>query len=314
MIDSSIVNELAGWKPQKLAAHLLIFLIVMALIVSACVPGDGSPEASAENVLFESNIGAEFTGFTISFQYPRELEVGYFSDSGAFGWMVSDADPQDVFWSANQTGEEISILLMLSNENEEFSGHTPVQLLEEQFSQVGQVEEFTENEKQVAYYYQSGEVRAAIVAPGVFLILSGNYPAGKEELARKCVDAILHSVEFHDAEGRDFSSEIVWGTRREGPLAAGAETKGYLPLSSGSSWEIKHKGGPLTLNIDALSQEAEISVDILDKDGKSVLAEGAISFTGKLEDQTVSLPGEGIYTLQILPQSEWYGWYEIQIK
>jgi len=301
--------------PLQKKSLYLAWVTALALAVTACAPGGKSPDgANPENVLFESNIGAEFTGYTVSFQYPRSLEVGYFSDSGVFGWTIADANPQEVFWRANQAGDEISILLMLWQENDEFAGQSPVQLLEQQFSTTEKITEFTEGEKQVAYYYQSGEVRAAIVSPNVFLMLFGSFPTEKEEQARNCVETILHSVKFHDAAGKDYSSATIWGIRNEGPLAKSNEQRGYLPLASASAWEIQTSGNELTLTIASLDQDAELMVDILDKDGKSTLTEGGIQFTGKLEGQKISLPADGTYTIQILPQSDWYGWYTIQIQ
>jgi hypothetical protein len=69
----------------------------------------------AELVTFDSNAMAEFTGVTISFQHPREWQTGCFSDSGTSGWLVSDADPNDAFWPALSTGEEIVIVMLVSN-------------------------------------------------------------------------------------------------------------------------------------------------------------------------------------------------------
>jgi hypothetical protein len=98
------------------------------------------------NVLFESNVGTEYTGVTISFEHPREWQTGYFSDSGAYGWIVSDADPNEVFWGSNQTENEIIILLM---DGEEAKPDTsPSQLIQEIGNgSVEGITEISENDK-----------------------------------------------------------------------------------------------------------------------------------------------------------------------
>ncbi|MBI3163253.1 MAG: hypothetical protein HYZ24_01105 [Chloroflexi bacterium] len=339
MSEISAAGKFAHWK-RPLFSRVFSATMVLAIGLSACsssvseitktpnptathtpspTPTPTStpvPPVITENVFYESNAYAEYTGFTISFQHPREIEVGYVSDSGAFGWMLADADPQSAFWESTSTGNEISLLLMFDEIGEPSSSPA------DRLGQIGQglpadaqISEFTEGEQQVAYYVNSGHVGAVVSTSKFAFIIFGSYPTEKEDATRNCVETILHSLEFQDAGGRDFSKETVWGTRKEGPLASGNERDGYIPLGSASTWEIsQNNGSNITLSIDTKAADAEVSVDILDKDGKSVLSSGTIKFTGKLENQKITLPGNGTYIIQMFAPGGWYGWYTIQIQ
>lgn len=268
------------------------------------------------NVLFNSNVGAEYTGVTVSFEHPREWQTGYFSDSGAYGWLITDAeDPNEVFWSPS--GNEIIILLIVGDSLE--PNMSPSQLLE-QFGVPSTNEgiiRITEKNVQAAYILEDGEFHGAAIVQQNAYLLGGEYPNIKEIALQNGLEIILRSLATHDAKNIVISSDLAWGIRNEGILVRGTSREGYVPPSSISMWTIDGKANQeIFVSIDSNKSESKIIFDINDTDGKSILPSGSVSFTGKLEGETVKLPVSGVYSIQIYPstESQWYGSYQIEIK
>ncbi len=302
-----------GTFPTRSPKYILLLLLSCILILTAC---NATPVAQ-EKVSFTTNIGAEFIGHSLSFQYPRNLEVGYWSDSGAYGWLIADADPNKVFWASNQTGEEMVILMVLQQNDGDNSDFA--QLVEEMKNDlppIASVEEFTQDEKQVAYFIGTGEAGGIVVTPEVVLWISGNFPPEKEDIARSAVETVLRTARFPKVDDPESLNYSVWGTRDEGPLEKGEILEGYLPVCSESSWKFNQdSGNTVTLSIDTGDVESVLWVDILDLTGNSVLSAGKFEVSRNLINQSIDLPGEGTYNLLIQAGSSscWYGWYQIQL-
>lgn len=296
---------------------IFAFTVCLVMVfIASCQSATPTPFVPSANVLFESNVGVEYTGVTISFEHPREWQTGYFSDSGAYGWVIADADPNEVFWERNTTGNEIVFILMGGEEAKPDT--SPSQLIQEMGNgSVEGITEIIENDKQAAYVVNAGELRAAIILNQKTFSLFGSYPNDKETAVRNGLETILRSLTTHDAKDLAISNNLAWGTRNEGLVIAGTTRDGYAPLASISMWTIDGKANQeILVTIDSNTPESQITFDITDKDGKSILPEGAISFSGKLESEKITLPDSGVYSIQIYPSpdSQWYGSYKIEIK
>jgi hypothetical protein len=285
----------------------------LGILSQHCNIKQALPSIAQDNVLFTTNIGAEIIGYTLLFQHPRYLEVGYFSDSGAYGWLISDTNPNEAFWNSNQTGDEIVILMMLAqieNKSSEFEAQ-----FQENVPAGAPIEEISEGDKQGAYYVNAGETRGFVITQEIIFTIYGRFPPEKEDTARSIVETVLSSSAFPNTDGQDINFAI-WGTRFEGPLEKGEINDGYLPVSSESSWEFNQDNGNIVdIAINTGVEESVLLIDILDQQGISVLPSGQIEVSGTLENIPINLPGKGTYTLQLRvhPSSPWYGWYQIQL-
>jgi hypothetical protein len=117
------------------------------------------------------------------------------------------------------------------------------------------------------------------------------------------------------------SDKSPLGQRNEGPLITGQTMDGSIPIWAISVWTFEGKAGQtVEISIDPGDPEAKLMLDVIDQDGKSIISEGASSFTGSTDGDQISLPNSGIYTIQVSPQfnpspmKNWYGWYKITLQ
>jgi hypothetical protein len=322
-LESRIV--IGFYKPDPLGGPVMkrgfqilgVVVLLSALVLAGCGVVGGS-SVDDTTVFFESNVGAEFTGYTISFRYPRELEVGYFSDSGAYGWLIADADPQEVFWASNQTGNEL-LFLMMVQENVMTSSETDqfLERLSEGSPPDALFRDYEEGDRTVSYFVSAEQSRGLIISPEVIFSVFGQYPAEKSALAQRVVETLLETVAFPAADDRDYSQETSLGSRTEGLLEKGTARDGYLAVASEGSWEIVQEDkGLLTIHIDTGAVGSSLFLEVLDRNGAPVFPASGVPFSGGQDSQTVSLPEKGAYTLRLVlaPENQWYGWYRIEIE
>ena len=181
-----------------------------------------SPPPLEALVTFRSNAFAEFTGVTLSFQHQREWQTSYFSDSGSAGWLVSDADPNDAFWRALNTGEEIVVLIMPLNDPEQISD---LQALSQEPGFVA----FEAAGKKVLYLITNGQVRGAVLNEQAAFFLFGSFPAEKEAVFREGIETIFTTLDWTTIGDTDLADVWLLGTRDEGQIGPGSIVDGYSP-------------------------------------------------------------------------------------
>jgi hypothetical protein len=290
------------------------------------------PEAapiSDQVVIFQSNLFAQYTGVTISFQLPREWQADYWSDSGAFGWVISDAEPSEVFWYANRTFDELLLGAMLfkPDDSDDPASTQFNEFKNDAILSSTELVEFEVNSRLGAYKLSEGEISGMVIKDQMILMLFGDYPEGKETAYKDGIDTIFKTWDWVEIPDMDFSALDLFGNRLEGQLTVEHEMEGHIAMHSVSEWILDGATDQIVaITIDAQNQEvsqimgdgtdileAKLFVDILDENGESILASGLISFTGHLEQEPIQLPSDGIYFLRVYAQDEWYGRYKISL-
>jgi len=96
-----------------------------------------------------------------------------------------------------------------------------------------------------------------------------------------------------------------------------------------SEWTFEGSiGQEIYVAVNTHDPEVTLAMDVLDKNGKSLLPSGPNKFTGSFEIEPLKLPADGAYTIQVTastgfakyspenPASEAkvYGWYQISME
>lgn len=279
-----------------------------------------TPKPSLSAATFHSTAFAEDTGVIISFQHPRDWQASHFADSGVGGWVVSDADPNDVFWYGFRTEDEpILILIMPANDPRE-----ALQSLSEM-----EITELSTGDKQIVYGMTDGVFEAAIIKDDQAFTLFGEVPAEKETSFQEGLEMILTTFGWKEIKDIDLST--IWlALRDEGGIDIGSTVDGYVPLGSLSEWTFngaKDQGICITVHTD--DPELTLLMDVLESNGNSLMPNGEQTFTGTLETGYLTLPADDNYTLQLIAstgfvkympgvgqasESHTYGWYEVSLE
>ncbi len=259
-------------------------------------------------------------GVTISFDHPRAWQTSYFSDSGFAGWLISDADPNEAFWDALRTGDEMSIVIMPSDKTSiaEFPENSePVDLV---------VNEHVE----VRYALTDGEIHGNIIhnESDTTFVLFGDYPIENETKVQVGLETILTTFSWEDVD-KDVPPNTGWvGVRQEGEIKSGDATIGYAPFASMSTWEFTGtENQEIGLSINSYKPDATLVLAILDESNSLVLLDELTYFTNSITLDSLIMPADGTYTIIVAastgffdmgpwsPPSEEnsYGWYDISI-
>lgn len=269
-----------------------------------------------ELVEFDSNFMAKYIGMTISFQYPRAWQVGYFSDSGDIGWVISDIDPNKAFWQDGTTGEEIIAIITFSDqpasEALEFSN------LPDEAKQV----EFENNGKKVQYITMPRVLQGVITDDQFTFLVMGHSSEEKDPLLQEGLQTILSSFEWTETSDINIDQNRLLGTRHEGVIQIGDMVDGYVPSFSISEWTFEGLSNQeLHLTINTHQSGINLSLDVLDNNQVSILPSGENEFTTSVNIENVKIPENGIYTIQVqTPKSvrgdgsDVYGWYQISLE
>ena len=272
-----------------------------------------------DTVTFSSNFLAESTGTLISFQHPRTWQTSYFSDSGVSGWLISDADPNEAFWSALSTGEE-SIFLIIPVYDLTYLRDLPAELT----PTIIETETGT-----VRFILADGEINGNIIQDEMAFEFFGSNPLGKESEFQNVAETIFATFLWEDLGNTDLSDVWLLGTRNEGEIGIGNTVDGYVPMASISEWQLTGvKGQKFNLSIDTHDPAVMLILDVVDKDGISLLSNGAKDFTDSITMKNLTIPTDGIYYIQLTaptgfgklgpwnPPSEnkIYGWYNLSLE
>ena len=270
-----------------------------------------------DETLFSSNMLAEYTGVTISFQHPRPWQTSYFSDSGVNGWLVSDADPNEAFWSALRTGEELSLLIMPGD---------PARLrpLPEDVIEIER-----DDGKTAVYTLSDGKILGRVVTDAIAFEIFGDYPPEREADFQAGIETIFATFTWEALNDVDLSDVWLLGVRAEGEIEPGDSAAGYVPLASISEWLFTGaEDQQINLTVETRDPEVTLLLDILDENGESLLPGGAESFVGDIMVNDVEIPASGVYRIQVTAptgfeklgpwnppaEAKVYGWYDIALK
>ena len=119
------------------------------------------------------------------------------------------------------------------------------------------------------------------------------------------------------------------GTRHEGQIELGYTIDGYVPLASISEWVFEgNVEQEIYIAVNTRDPEVTLVMDVLDKDGKSLLPSGPDKFTGAFKVEPLKLPADGAYTIRVTAPTGFakyspenpasaakvYGWYQISME
>ena len=277
-----------------------------------------SAVSDTDPVSFYSDWLAEITGVAIGFQHPRSWQTSYFSDSGAAGWLISDADPTQAYWHTLSEGDELSLYIVPAEEPYDTS-EMPLE---------GAIQENDEYDTDVFYIFKVGSTEGVIVLDDMAFQFSASYPQQKEFGMPKGIETILSTFNWIEREEKDISPDRWIGLRTEGVLEIGSGNFGYVPLASISLWMVEGRTDQeVELVIDTFAPAVPLILDIFDGNGQSILPSGAEFFIGSLTLDSVIFPADGTYYIQVAAQTSFvklspanppaenkiYGWYEISL-
>jgi hypothetical protein len=272
-----------------------------------------------DTVTFSSNAFAENTGVLVNFQHPRAWQPSYFSDSGFSGWLISDADPNEAFWSALSTGEESLLMIMPVYDLEylrEFPAESESVLIEA-------------NGKTIQYVLADDEISGYIIQDDIAFGFFGRVPATHTSEYQADLENMLTSFTWEDLGDTDLTDVWLLGTRIEGTITAGNTVDGYVPLASISEWAFTGtKDDVVNLTINTYEPNVSLVVDVMDESGESRLSKGAEAFTSSISVDELVLPTDGTYRIQVTAstgfgklgpwnppaEAKIYGWYKLTME
>lgn len=272
-------------------------------------------------VSFYSSWLAEFHGVSINFQHPRSWQTGYFMDSGYAGWLVSDADPNEAFWEAFKTGEELTLLIIPIDDLSELN----------EFSSEDNVAEFEADDRSARFAIVNGEVQGYVTKDEIAFQIFGEFPPSKEAEYKEGIETIFTTFNWVDLPS-DFDPEAAinmeLGLRDEGKIEIGKTAVGYVPLASISDWTFSGQANQeISVSVSTIDPEVVLSLGIINAADGSLVA-GTESFTGSISLDAVKLPDAGNYYIRLFSPSGFirfdpfnppaetkvYGRYEISLK
>jgi hypothetical protein len=272
-----------------------------------------------DSVTFSSNAFAEDTGVLVSFQHPRAWQPSYFSDSGYSGWLISNADPNEAFWSALSTGEE-SLLMILPVYDLDYLREIPADaepiLIEA-------------NGKTIEYVLADSEIGGHIIQDEIAFEFFGRVPATNIAEYEADLEAMLTSFTWEDLGATDLTEVWLLGTRAEGMVAMGSTVDGYVPLASISEWTFTGtKEDVVNLTVSTYEPDVSLIVDVIDERGDSLLQKGAQLFIDAISVDELVLPSDGTYRIQVTAptgfgkfgpwnppaEAKIYGWYSLTLE
>lgn len=278
------------------------------------------PSTIAEDtVTFSSNAFAENTGVLVSFQHPRAWQPSYFSDSGYSGWLISNADLNEAFWSALSTGEE-SLLMIMPVYDLDYLGEFPAE------SEPILIEA---NGKTIQYVLADDEINGHIVQDEIAFEFFGRVPTPLTSEYEAELENLLTSFTWEDLGDKDLTDVWLLGTRAEGTIARGSTVDGYVPLASISEWTFTgNKDDVVNLTINTYEPTVSLIVDAIDESGDSLLQKGAQVFTDAISVDELVLPSDGTYRIQVTApagfgklgpwnppdEAKIYGWYSLMLE
>jgi len=272
-----------------------------------------------DTVTFSSNAFAENTGVLVSFQHPRAWQPSYFSDSGYSGWLISNADPNEAFWSALSTGEE-SLLLIMPIYDLDYLSDIPTES-EPVFIEA--------NGKTIQYILADDEINGHIIQDDIAFEFFGRVPATNTSEFEVDLENLLTSFTWEDLGDKDLTDVWLLGTRAEGIVAMGSAVIGYVPMASISEWTFMgNKDDVVNLTITTYEPNVMLIVDIVDEHGESLLSNGAEALTDVISIDELVLPTDGMYHIQVTAptgfgkfgpwdppaEAKIYGWYSLTLE
>lgn len=271
------------------------------------------------SVTFSSNAFAENTGVLVSFQHPRAWQPSYFSDSGYSGWLISNADPNEAFWSALSTGEE-SLLLIMPVYDLDYLRQIPAEAAPILIEAKG---------KTIKYVLADGEIGGHIIQDEIAFEFFGRAPATNTAKYEADLEAMLTSFMWEDLGDTDLTEVWLLGTRAEGMVAMGSTVDGYVPLASISEWTFTGgKDDVVNLTVSTYEPTVSLIVDVIDESGDSLLQKGAEVFTNYISIEALTVPTDGRYRIQVTAptgfgklgpwnppaEAKVYGWYSLTLE
>jgi len=274
---------------------------------------------SQDSVTFSSNAFAENTGVLVSFQHPRAWQPSYFSDSGYSGWLISNADPNEAFWSALSTGEE-SLLLIMPVDDLDYLREIPTE------SGVVLIEA---KGKTIQYMLADGEIGGHIMQDNIAFEFFGRAPATNTSEFEVELENLLTSFTWVDLGDKDLTGVWLLGTRTEGTVAMGSAVDGYVPMASISEWTFMgNKDDVVNLTITTYEPNVSLIMDIIDESGSSILGNDIQVFKHAIAIEELILPMDGTYRIQVTAptgfsklgpwnppaEAKGYGWYRLAME